>query len=94
MEHKKEESFFSTKWVSAFTPIVLYGMKKIDFLLDDKVYYTFANDGKGSSSWPFDQPFYLILNISVGGNFGGARGVEVENIWPQRMEIDYVRVYQ
>jgi hypothetical protein len=33
------------------------------------------------------------MNIAVGGNWGGAQGVD-ENIWPQTMEIDYVRVYK
>lgn len=73
---------------------IIWNTEKIDFLLDDKIYYSYANDGTGPASWPFDQSFYLIMNISVGGNFGGAKGVEEENIWPQRMEIDYVRVYQ
>jgi hypothetical protein len=36
---------------------------------------------------------HLLLNIAVGGNWGGQKGVD-ENIWPQKMEIDYVRVYQ
>ena len=42
--------------------------------------------------WPFDKPFHLILNVAVGGEWGDAKGVD-ESIWPQRMEIDYVRVY-
>jgi len=36
---------------------------------------------------------YLLLNIAVGGNWGGAKGV-ADNIWPQRMEVDFVRVYE
>jgi beta-glucanase (GH16 family) len=46
-----------------------------------------------SQQWPFDIPFHLILNIAVGGNWGGARGVAEEG-WPTTMEIDSVRVYQ
>lgn len=46
-----------------------------------------------SREWPFDIPFHLILNIAVGGNWGGARGVAEEG-WPTQMIIDYVRVYQ
>jgi hypothetical protein len=42
--------------------------------------------------WPFDQPFHLVMNVAVGGNWGGAHGVDPD-IWPQRMEVDYVRVY-
>jgi len=72
---------------------IIWDKDKIDFLIDDKKYFTFDNDGRGPDSWPFDQEFYLILNVAVGGNFGGVRGVDNE-IWPQRMEVDYVRVYQ
>lgn len=66
----------------------------IDFYVDDKLYHSVArvptDDFRG---WPFDQRFHLLLNIAVGGNWGGAQGVD-ESIWPQKMEIDYVRVYQ
>ena len=55
--------------------------------------FSYANEGQGWQSWPYDQPFHLILNIAVGGNWGGAQGVD-PNIWPKRMEIDYVRMYQ
>lgn len=65
---------------------------KIDFYLDGKKYFSFKNSGNGSKDWPFDQPFYMILNIAVGGNWGGKEGVD-EAIWPQRMEVDYVRIY-
>ena len=66
--------------------------------VNDRHYFTFKNERLTNTSadykhWPFDQPFHLLLNIAVGGNWGGARGVD-KNIWPQRMEIDYVRVYQ
>jgi len=67
---------------------------KMDFLIDDKLFYSIARNPKdGFKGWPFDQSFYLILNLAVGGNWGGKEGVD-ESIWPQRMEVDYVRVYQ
>lgn len=66
---------------------------KIDFLVDNKKYFTFNNDKTGSASWPFDKEFHLLLNIAVGGNWGGKFGVD-DSIFPQKMEIDYVRVYQ
>ncbi|WP_297338383.1 glycoside hydrolase family 16 protein [Algoriphagus sp.] len=66
--------------------------EKIDFLIDDKLYFTFENSGNTSAEWPFDQPFHIILNLAVGGNWGGKKGVDPK-IWPQRMEIEYVRVY-
>ncbi|QJW90281.1 glycoside hydrolase family 16 protein [Spirosoma taeanense] len=68
---------------------------QIDFFVDDTKYYTVQRSVLGSSEaqWPFAQPFYLILNLAVGGNWGGQKGVD-ETIWPRRMEVDYVRVYQ
>lgn len=65
---------------------------RMDFFVDDVRYNTFLNQHKSSEEWPFDQRFHLILNLAVGGNWGGAKGVD-ERIWPQRMEVDYVRVY-
>lgn len=68
---------------------------QIDFFIDNTKYYSVSRSVLGSSEaqWPFSQPFFLILNVAVGGNWGGQKGVD-ETIWPQRMEVDYVRVYQ
>ncbi|MFD2569399.1 family 16 glycosylhydrolase [Spirosoma soli] len=68
---------------------------RIDFFVDDQKYYTVEKSalGNAEAQWPFDQPFFLILNVAVGGNWGGKKGVD-DTIWPQRMEVDYVRVYQ
>jgi beta-glucanase (GH16 family) len=43
--------------------------------------------------WPFDQSFFLILNIAVGGNWGGVQGVD-DSIFPQELNVDYIRIYQ
>lgn len=66
--------------------------------VNDQHYFTFQNERLSNASadyrqWPFDTPFHLLLNLAVGGNWGGAKGVD-PSIWPQRMEVDYVRVYQ
>ena len=66
---------------------------KIDFFFDDQKYQTFSNRREGPDAWPFDQKFHLILNVAVGGNWGGKMGVD-QAIWPQKMLVDYVRVYQ
>jgi beta-glucanase (GH16 family) len=67
---------------------------KVDFYVDELRYHTVTRIPTDDfNGWPFDQRFYLILNVAVGGNWGGKEGVD-ENIWPQRMEVDYVRVYQ
>jgi len=61
--------------------------------IDNKAYFSFANEHSGYDAWPFDNKMYLLLNIAVGGNWGGQKGVD-EKIWPVKMEVDYVRVYQ
>jgi len=72
---------------------LIWDAEKIQVSVDGKVYFTFQNEHTTREAWPFDQPFHLLLNIAVGGNWGGQKGVD-ENIWPQRMEIDFVRVYK
>ncbi len=65
----------------------------ITVLIDSKPYFTFTNEHSDQTAWPFNKPFHLLLNIAVGGNWGGQKGVD-DSVFPQRMEIDYVRVYQ
>jgi len=65
----------------------------IDFFIDKDKVFTFENTGNGPEEWPFDQPFHLILNIAIGGSWGGQQGVD-NTIFPVEMEVDYVRVYQ
>lgn len=66
--------------------------------IDGDLYFRFANERLSTSSanyaeWPFDQPFFLLMNIAVGGTWGGAQGID-DSAFPQTMEVDYVRVYQ
>lgn len=61
--------------------------------IDDQLLFTFVNEEKGSATWPFDKKFHFLLNIAVGGNWGGAQGVD-DSVFPAKMEIDYVRVYK
>ncbi len=65
----------------------------IEVFVDSTKYFSFENQGAGWQAWPFDKDFHLLLNIAVGGNWGGAQGVD-DSIFPQRMEVDYVRVYR
>ena len=83
---------------TCMTEMHVYGINwtkdKMEFFIDDKVYHTVVRDSKDDfRGWPFDQRFHLIMNLAVGGNWGGMKGVD-EKIWPRKMEIDYVRVYQ
>ena len=66
---------------------------RIDFYVDDHKYFTFKNEGSGNAAWPFDKPQYLILNLAIGGTWGGREGID-DSIFPQQYLIDYVRVFQ
>jgi beta-glucanase (GH16 family) len=74
---------------------LIWTEKKMIFYVDtpDNVIHTYAPAVKTPENWPFDQPAFFILNIAVGGNWGGAQGID-NSIFPQTMEVDYVRVYQ
>lgn len=65
----------------------------IRWYIDGAVSYTYENPGTGIGAWPFDIPFYLILNVAIGGSWGGAEGID-NSVKQASMEIDYVRVYQ
>ena len=66
--------------------------EKIDFYIDNELVYTFQPKEKTTETWPFKQPFYFILNLAVGGNFGGP---EIDDtIFPQQFVIDYIKVYK
>ncbi|GAA4004271.1 glycoside hydrolase family 16 protein [Sphingomonas humi] len=80
---------------------IVWAPGRIDWTYDGRVYAT-----KRRGEWwsaasrdpdaPFDRPFHLILNLAVGGGLSEERGVKGvdETIWPQRMQVDWVRVWQ
>jgi beta-glucanase (GH16 family) len=72
---------------------VNWDASSVNVAVDNTVYFTFANEQSGYAAWPFDNPMHLLMNIAIGGNWGGQKGVDT-TIWPVRMEVDYVRVYQ
>jgi len=79
---------------SAFhTYTMEWDAEEIRMYVDDRQYFTSKKDGGDWTSWPFFRDFYLILNVAVGGDWGGEKGVDA-SAFPQRMEIDFVRVYQ
>ncbi|MCC5834016.1 MAG: glycoside hydrolase family 16 protein [Opitutales bacterium] len=66
----------------------------IRWYVDDQEYFEFPRQPHyGPDEWPFDRRFHLILNIAIGGNWGGQQGID-DSIFPQTMEVEYVRVYQ
>ena len=54
---------------------------------------THEDEQNGSPFWPFDQDFHIILNLAIGGSWGGI--CEIDNSsFPQKMKVDFVRVYK
>jgi beta-glucanase (GH16 family) len=66
---------------------------RIEVAVDGVVYFSYANDGAGSASWPFDEPHYLLLNLAIGGSWGGQQGID-DAQFPKAFLVDYVRVFR
>lgn len=80
-------------WEDFHTYAVEWFPDRLDFFVDGKKYFSYANEQSGPEAWPFDQPEYLILNTAIGGSWGGQQGID-DSIFPQQFAIDYVRIYQ
>ena len=65
----------------------------IRILINGNIALEYKKNGQGWERWPYDQSFHLLFNIAVGGWWGGSKGID-NSIFPTKMEIDYVRVYQ
>jgi beta-glucanase (GH16 family) len=63
----------------------------IRFGIDGVMHFEYRNPRTGPERWPFDAPQFLILNIAVGGDLGGAVDASV---FPVSLEVEHVRVYQ
>jgi beta-glucanase (GH16 family) len=66
---------------------------RIETSVDGVPYLTFRNEGTGTATWPFDQPLYLLINLAIGGSWGGQHGID-DTRFPYRYLVDYVRVYE
>lgn len=66
---------------------------RIEFFFDDTRYFTYRKESDDTAVWPFAQAHYLILNLAIGGGWGGQKGID-ESLFPHRFEIDYVRYYK
>ena len=64
--------------------------EKIQFFIDDNLYYTYNPSPKNIENWPFDAPQFFILNIAMGGSWFDIDPNFVES----SMEVDYIRVYE
>lgn len=66
--------------------------EKITFYVDDVEVYSFNPPVKNENTWPYNKPFYLLVNLAIGGNFGGP---EVDDtIFPQEFSVDYIKIYK
>jgi beta-glucanase (GH16 family) len=62
--------------------------------VDDHAYMRVKNDQPGGAgAWPFNKPFYLILNLAIGGDWAAAKGID-DAAFPQDLLVDYVRVWK
>lgn len=76
-----------------YTYAVEWYPDRMEFYIDDEQYMVYKNENNGTATWPFDQPHYLILNLAIGGGWGGQKGID-QSIFPQKYYIDYVKVYE
>jgi beta-glucanase (GH16 family) len=60
---------------------------------DNTLVFTYVNNGGGSAVWPYNQTFHLLMNIAVGGSWGGLDGVD-DSAFPTTMQVDYVHFFK
>jgi beta-glucanase (GH16 family) len=87
-------SLTSGKFSDAFhVYAVEWEPNRIRWYVDGNLYQTRTpSDLPAGAAWAFDQPFFIILNLAVGGYWPG--NPDSATVFPQRMLVDYVRVYR
>ncbi len=90
---KSDSVYFNDLHEEFHTYSLDWDEESLAWSVDGMEYLELRRNGEGVSGWPFRQKFYLILNVAVGGSWGGKMGV-ADDIWPQEMIVDYIRVYQ
>jgi beta-glucanase (GH16 family) len=90
---KSKALFVERPYTEFHTYSIEWTPEKIEFFIDDRKLNSFSNEHRTDKEWPFDQPFFIILNLAIGGNWGGKHGID-DLAFPVTMEVDYVRVYQ
>ena len=71
---------------------LIWKQNSIQMLVDDQVYMTGTSSQITSGFWPFNAPSFFIFNVAVGGDWPGSP--DASTIFPQRMLVDYIRVFQ
>jgi beta-glucanase (GH16 family) len=71
---------------------LIWTQDTVQFLVDDHMYVNGSSQNVASGTYPFNSPFFFIFNVAVGGDWPGSP--DGTTIFPQRMFVDYVRVFQ
>lgn len=71
---------------------ILWEKDKIQWLLDDEPYFQITPANLNGLAYPFNQPFFFVFNVAIGGNLPGPPAEST--IFPRWMIVDYVRVFQ
>ena len=74
------------------TYAVEWSSAAIKFYVDDQLYETQTPSTATGRTWEFNAPFFIILNVAVGGSFPGSP--DSSSVFPQTMKVDWVRVYE
>ena len=93
-EERKGRAIFPDVSEEFHTYVIEWYPDRIDMYVNDTLYFTYMNENKGWREWPFDHPYHWIINLAIGGNWGRAGGPIDDSMFPQRLVVDYVRVYQ
>lgn len=72
---------------------LVWAPEKLEWYVDNRLFHSYEKADRPSHHWPFNKQFYILLNIAIGGSWGGREGVD-DSIFPQKMEVDYIRVYK
>ena len=73
---------------------IVWSDESIKWYVDDIQFYDFYNDQQDDfTTWPFNQDFHLILNLAIGGTWGGQQGID-DSDFPAQFKIDYVKIYE
>ena len=71
---------------------LVWELDKIEIFMDDISYCKFDKSKVGAAAYPFNEPFFLIFNVAVGGDWPGSP--DASTVFPQQMIVDYVRVFK
>jgi beta-glucanase (GH16 family) len=71
---------------------IIWDESEIKWYLDDVQYHVVARSQVGATDYPFNKPFFFLINVAVGGNWPGKP--DATTIFPQRLLVDYIRVFK